>query len=163
MYPWLRQGKSQCPHSLGVILMLPRANALIIHYTENNHLLQDGELVLVDAGCEFKWVNLKFFYTFSLKQKLVVMLRISVSCFSPVGELNAHIGPCSTYLPRDRKVHYSSGGALFGHLGGPERAHQRLHRSCRLHFTRTASEILQSAERRADETWFQLQIQYAWR
>lgn len=54
MYPWLRQGKCQCPHDLGVLLMLPRANALIIHYTENNHLLQDGELVLVDAGCEFK-------------------------------------------------------------------------------------------------------------
>ncbi|KIK07614.1 hypothetical protein K443DRAFT_2165 [Laccaria amethystina LaAM-08-1] len=29
------------------------ANALIIHYTANNHLIEDGELVLVDAGCEY--------------------------------------------------------------------------------------------------------------
>ncbi|XP_006459791.1 hypothetical protein AGABI2DRAFT_219147 [Agaricus bisporus var. bisporus H97] len=28
-------------------------NALIIHYTDNNHLLQDGELTLMDAGCEY--------------------------------------------------------------------------------------------------------------
>nr|GAT46177.1 methionine aminopeptidase [Mycena chlorophos] len=29
------------------------ANALIIHYTSNNQLLQNNELVLIDAGCEF--------------------------------------------------------------------------------------------------------------
>ncbi|KAI0315361.1 peptidase M24 [Amylostereum chailletii] len=29
------------------------ANALIIHYTKNDHLLRDGELVLIDAGCEY--------------------------------------------------------------------------------------------------------------
>lgn len=29
------------------------ANALIIHYTANNHLIEDGEFVLVDAGCEY--------------------------------------------------------------------------------------------------------------
>ncbi|ETW84620.1 Metallo peptidase M24B [Heterobasidion irregulare TC 32-1] len=28
-------------------------NALIIHYTHNDHLLREGELVLVDAGCEY--------------------------------------------------------------------------------------------------------------
>jgi Xaa-Pro aminopeptidase len=28
-------------------------NALCLHYTSNNHLLQDGDLVLVDAGCEY--------------------------------------------------------------------------------------------------------------
>ncbi|MGV6988428.1 Xaa-Pro aminopeptidase [Testudinibacter sp. P80/BLE/0925] len=28
-------------------------NACILHYTENNQLLQDGDLVLIDAGCEF--------------------------------------------------------------------------------------------------------------
>lgn len=27
-------------------------NACILHYTENNQLLQDGDLVLIDAGCE---------------------------------------------------------------------------------------------------------------
>ncbi|EPQ59723.1 hypothetical protein GLOTRDRAFT_34532 [Gloeophyllum trabeum ATCC 11539] len=29
------------------------ANALIIHYTTNNHIVRDGEMVLVDAGCEY--------------------------------------------------------------------------------------------------------------
>ncbi|KAF8579034.1 peptidase M24 [Ramaria rubella] len=29
------------------------ANALIIHYTSNNTLVQEGDLVLVDAGCEY--------------------------------------------------------------------------------------------------------------
>ena len=28
-------------------------NACILHYTENNQSLQDGDLVLIDAGCEF--------------------------------------------------------------------------------------------------------------
>ncbi|KAJ7367774.1 peptidase M24 [Mycena albidolilacea] len=29
------------------------ANALIIHYTSNNHLIQEGEVLLIDAGCEY--------------------------------------------------------------------------------------------------------------
>ena len=33
---------------------IPRENALIIHYTRNDHLLRDGELVLLDAGGEYK-------------------------------------------------------------------------------------------------------------
>jgi len=28
-------------------------NALIIHYTSNNHILREGEMVLIDAGCEY--------------------------------------------------------------------------------------------------------------
>jgi intermediate cleaving peptidase 55 len=32
------------------------ANALIIHYVTNNHLIRPGELILVDAGCEYKFV-----------------------------------------------------------------------------------------------------------
>ncbi|KAF9449565.1 peptidase M24 [Macrolepiota fuliginosa MF-IS2] len=42
---------SQRPAYVPVVASGP--NALIIHYTENNHLLQDDELVLMDAGCEF--------------------------------------------------------------------------------------------------------------
>jgi hypothetical protein len=34
-----------------------RENALIIHYTRNDHLLRDGELVLMDAGGEYKYVS----------------------------------------------------------------------------------------------------------
>jgi Xaa-Pro aminopeptidase len=32
------------------------SNALVIHYTANNQLLKSGDLVLVDAGCELKFV-----------------------------------------------------------------------------------------------------------
>jgi len=28
-------------------------NALIIHYTSNNQVIQDGEMILMDAGCEY--------------------------------------------------------------------------------------------------------------
>jgi hypothetical protein len=31
---------------------------LVIHYTRNDHLLRDGELVLMDAGGEYKYVFL---------------------------------------------------------------------------------------------------------
>lgn len=30
------------------------ANALVIHYVSNNQVIQPEELVLVDAGCEYK-------------------------------------------------------------------------------------------------------------
>ena len=29
-------------------------NACVLHYSNNSDLLNDGELVLVDAGCEYK-------------------------------------------------------------------------------------------------------------
>jgi Xaa-Pro aminopeptidase len=32
------------------------ANALVIHYTSNNQVVDEGEMVLIDAGCEFKCV-----------------------------------------------------------------------------------------------------------
>ncbi len=32
------------------------ANALVIHYTSNNQILSSGDLVLVDAGCELRYV-----------------------------------------------------------------------------------------------------------
>ncbi len=35
----------------------PRSNALIIHYTNNNQIIHDDELVLIDAGCELKCVT----------------------------------------------------------------------------------------------------------
>jgi len=33
------------------------ANACILHYTENNRQMQDGELLLVDAGCSYDYYN----------------------------------------------------------------------------------------------------------
>ena len=37
-----------------------RANSLTLHYTHNNQLIDEGELVLIDAGCEYKSVRLAF-------------------------------------------------------------------------------------------------------
>lgn len=31
-----------------------RPNALIIHYVSNDQIVRDGEMVLIDAGCEYK-------------------------------------------------------------------------------------------------------------
>jgi len=31
------------------------ANACVLHYTENDQVLRDGDLLLVDAGCELSW------------------------------------------------------------------------------------------------------------
>jgi len=31
-----------------------RPNSLILHYTHNNQLIEERELVLIDAGCEYK-------------------------------------------------------------------------------------------------------------
>ena len=33
-----------------------RANALIIHYTSNNQVIQENEMILIDAACEYKSV-----------------------------------------------------------------------------------------------------------
>ena len=32
-------------------------NALTIHYTSNNQLIRENELILIDAGCEYKYVS----------------------------------------------------------------------------------------------------------
>ena len=44
------------PASNSHTLYVYRANALTIHYTANNQMIQPQELVLVDAGCEYKLV-----------------------------------------------------------------------------------------------------------
>jgi intermediate cleaving peptidase 55 len=36
------------------ITLLCRANSLVIHYVSNNHIVQPDEMVLIDAGCEYK-------------------------------------------------------------------------------------------------------------
>ena len=35
-------------------------NALIIHYTSNNQIIRENEMILVDAGCEYKFVVSNF-------------------------------------------------------------------------------------------------------
>ncbi|KAF9526256.1 peptidase M24 [Crepidotus variabilis] len=49
-YLCAREG-SQRPAYVPVVASGP--NSLILHYTRNNQIIEDGELVLVDAGCEF--------------------------------------------------------------------------------------------------------------
>jgi hypothetical protein len=39
---------------------LIRPNALIIHYTSNNHLIRPDETILIDAGCEYKYASYFF-------------------------------------------------------------------------------------------------------
>jgi Xaa-Pro aminopeptidase len=40
------------------------ANATTLHYTTNNCQIQDGDLVLIDAGCEYKYYNSDMTRTF---------------------------------------------------------------------------------------------------
>jgi len=37
-----------------VPVVTSRPNALIIHYTSNNHIVRQDETILIDAGCEYK-------------------------------------------------------------------------------------------------------------
>lgn len=49
-YKFVRNG---CDGSAYVPVVAGGENASIIHYTQNNHLLKNGDMVLVDAGGEF--------------------------------------------------------------------------------------------------------------
>lgn len=49
-YRFVRNG---CDGSAYVPVVAGGKNASIIHYTQNNHLLEEGEMVLVDAGGEY--------------------------------------------------------------------------------------------------------------
>ena len=41
-------------HMAVCLTLVHSANALIIHYTSNNQVVRDGEMILIDAGCEYK-------------------------------------------------------------------------------------------------------------
>lgn len=51
------------------------ANACILHYTENNRLIQEGDLVLVDAGAEKEYLNIDVTRTFPVSGKFSVAQR----------------------------------------------------------------------------------------
>lgn len=38
------------------LIRIYRANSLIIHYTTNDQIIRDDEMILIDAGCEYKLV-----------------------------------------------------------------------------------------------------------
>ena len=44
--------------SVSALIASPASpNSLIIHYTSNNQIIQDDEMILMDAGCEYKSVE----------------------------------------------------------------------------------------------------------
>jgi len=45
------------------------ANACVLHYIENNHLLQDNDLLLIDAGCAYSYYNADITRTFPVNGK----------------------------------------------------------------------------------------------
>ncbi len=45
------------------------ANACVLHYTENTRQMQDGELLLIDAGCAFDYYNSDITRTFPINGK----------------------------------------------------------------------------------------------
>jgi intermediate cleaving peptidase 55 len=54
------------------------ANSLIIHYTANNHVARSGEMLLIDAGCEYRYEHVLYKLQPSLTQYSVVTRQISV-------------------------------------------------------------------------------------
>ena len=50
-------------------------NATILHYTTNNCVIRDGDLVLIDAGCEYKYYNGDITRTFPANGKFTEAQR----------------------------------------------------------------------------------------
>lgn len=53
MFPLLPLGKLYLS-SITSSLTYYRGNGLVIHYTTNNQIIEKGEMLLIDAGCEYK-------------------------------------------------------------------------------------------------------------
>ncbi|PSB16129.1 Xaa-Pro aminopeptidase [Phormidesmis priestleyi ULC007] len=51
-------------------------NACILHYTENRRQMQDGELLLVDAGCSYDYYNSDITRTYPVSSKFTEEQRI---------------------------------------------------------------------------------------
>jgi Xaa-Pro aminopeptidase len=58
-------------------------NGCILHYTENESELRDGDLVLIDAGCEFHGYAGDITRTFPVNGKLLTSLYTALSLFRP--------------------------------------------------------------------------------
>ncbi|WP_339721357.1 Xaa-Pro aminopeptidase [uncultured Paraglaciecola sp.] len=67
-------------------------NACILHYTENNQVLKDGDLVLIDAGCEWQGYAADITRTFPVsgqfseqqKQLYELVLRAQLAAFEQI-------------------------------------------------------------------------------
>jgi Xaa-Pro aminopeptidase len=51
-------------------------NACILHYTSNNRQMQDGEVLLIDAGCSYDYYNADITRTFPVGQRFTNEQRI---------------------------------------------------------------------------------------
>ncbi len=51
-------------------------NACILHYTSNNRQMQDGEVLLIDAGCSYDYYNADITRTFPVGQRFTDEQRI---------------------------------------------------------------------------------------
>ena len=47
---WVSSPEQRIPVCLLILLFRP--NSLVLHYTRNDQIIEEGELVLIDAGCE---------------------------------------------------------------------------------------------------------------
>lgn len=62
--------KNTVPH------VLSSANGLIIHYVTNDQIIQDNDLVLMDAGCEYKYVAaISAFYLSNVEYRQRIRFR----------------------------------------------------------------------------------------
>jgi Xaa-Pro aminopeptidase len=52
------------------------ANACVLHYTENTRQMQDGELLLIDAGCAYEYYNADITRTFPVNGKFTTEQKI---------------------------------------------------------------------------------------
>jgi Xaa-Pro aminopeptidase len=76
-------------------------NACILHYTENNQILNDGDLVLIDAGCEYDMYASDITRTFpvngvfSKEQRAIydVVLSAQEAAFAAIKPGNSWIAP----------------------------------------------------------------------
>ena len=115
-----------------------RENALIIHYTRNDHLLRDGELVLMDAGGEYKY---------ALPIPLHAHTLTHVICSGYASDICEQTLPplpnpirlkdpsilllLSTYLPRQRHVHSTTTRSLRSPTHNSKSARERVRRRAR--------------------------------
>ena len=83
-----------CPSPAYGSIVAGGANACILHYTDNNHALCAGELVLIDAGCEFNNYAADISRTFPIngrfnpEQRLIYELvlhaqKAGIACIAP--------------------------------------------------------------------------------
>ncbi|MFN6972763.1 MAG: M24 family metallopeptidase, partial [Rheinheimera sp.] len=90
-YQFAMQGARDCAYNT---IVGGGANGCILHYTDNNCQLQDGELVLIDAGCELQGYAADITRTFPVNGK-----------FSPAQAalyqvvLNAQYAACAQVKP----------------------------------------------------------------